>query len=420
MTHTTEGTATAHDETAPDRAGLLPGDRDHGRAVVALVAAGLASFNAMYATQALLPALTTDLDVSPSSASLTVSALTGMLALSIIPASILSERFGRGRVMIASAVIATLLGVALSFAPNIGVLIAGRAIQGMFVAGVPAVAMAWLAEEMHPDALGSAMGRYVAGTTVGGLLGRLIPAGVLEFASWHIAMLATAIVAFAFAVLLAVLLPRQRHFAPKSIRLGSEIRALAGHWRNPRLAALFALAFLLMGVFVSLYNYLGFRLKSDFGFSEAAVGVVFLLYLVGTWTSARAGAFAHRIGRANVVRVGIAVCAIGLALTLTHTLWLVLLGVAVLTGGFFAAHSTASGWVGALATRHRAEASSTYLFCYYLGSSAVGYASGFRLHDAGWSGLVVALLVILALAAVLALAALPTRERPGAEARGIS
>ncbi|WP_333618774.1 MFS transporter, partial [Dietzia sp.] len=371
--------------------GLRPGDRDHWRAIVALVAAGLASFNAMFATQALLPTLTEDLGVSPASASLTVSALTGMLALSIIPVSILSERFGRGRVMISSAVIATLLGIALSFSPNIGILIAGRAIQGVFVAGVPAVAMAWLAEEMHPDALGSAMGRYVAGTTVGGLLGRLVPAGVLEFASWHVAMLVTSAVAFAFAVLLALMLPAQRCFVPKRIRLGNELRALAGHWRNPRMASLFALAFLLMGVFVSLYNYLGFRLRSEFGFSEATVGIVFLLYLVGTWTSARAGAFATRLGRAAVVRIGIILTAVGLALTLTHTLWLVLLGVAVLTGGFFAAHATASGWVGALAVRHRAEASSTYLFCYYLGSSVIGYASGFRLHDGGWPGLVLAL-----------------------------
>lgn len=382
---------------SPD-VGLRPGGPEYSKAIIALIAAGLASFNAMYATQALLPALTEQLHVSPASASLTVSAVTGMLAVAIIPASILSERFGRGRVMIISAIVATIIGVALSASPTIEILVAGRALQGIFVAGVPAVAMAWLAEEMSAESLPAAMGKYVAGTTIGGLLGRLVPAGVLELGSWRWALLATALLALVFAVVFAALLPSQRNFEPKTITIRSELTALAGHWRDRQIAGLYILAFLLMGVFVSLYNYLGFRLRSDFRFSEAAIGLVFLIYLVGTWTSARAGTFASRIGRTAVVGIGIAAAGVGLLLTLSTVLPLVLLGMAVMTGGFFAAHSTASGWVGALAQSNRAEASSTYLFCYYLGSSALGYLSGLVFHHTSWGGLILALLALLALA----------------------
>lgn len=382
---------------SPD-VGLRPGGPEYSKAIIALIAAGLTSFNAMYATQALLPALTEQLHVSPASASLTVSAVTGMLAVAIIPASILSERFGRGRVMIISAIVATIIGVALSASPTIEILVAGRALQGIFVAGVPAVAMAWLAEEMSAESLPAAMGKYVAGTTIGGLLGRLVPAGVLELGSWRWALLATALLALVFAVVFAALLPSQRNFEPKTITIRSELTALAGHWRDRQIAGLYILAFLLMGVFVSLYNYLGFRLRSDFGFSEATIGLVFLIYLVGTWTSARAGTFASRIGRTAVVGIGIAAAGVGLLLTLSTVLPLVLLGMAVMTGGFFAAHSTASGWVGALAQSNRAEASSTYLFCYYLGSSALGYLSGLVFHHTSWGGLIIALLALLALA----------------------
>ena len=396
MPTSSETSATA--ETASTERGLRPGSPEYSKAIIALIAAGLASFNAMYATQALLPALTEQLHVSPASASLTVSAVTGMLAVAIIPASILSERFGRGRVMIISAIVATIIGVALSASPTIEILVAGRALQGIFVAGVPAVAMAWLAEEMSAESLPAAMGKYVAGTTIGGLLGRLVPAGVLELGSWRWALLATALLALVFAVVFAALLPSQRNFEPKTITIRSELTALAGHWRDRQIAGLYILAFLLMGVFVSLYNYLGFRLRSDFGFSEAAIGLVFLIYLVGTWTSARAGTFASRIGRTAVVGIGIAAAGVGLLLTLSTVLPLVLLGMAVMTGGFFAAHSTASGWVGALAQSNRAEASSTYLFCYYLGSSALGYLSGLVFHHTSWGGLIIALLALLALA----------------------
>lgn len=382
---------------------LRAGHDGHRRAMIALVAAGLASFNAMYATQGLLPALTEQLHVTPSTAALTVSAVTGMLALMIIPASILSERFGRGRVMVLSGLGATALGLLLAFAPTIELLVAGRALQGLLVAGVPAVAMAWIAEEMHPDALGSAMGKYVAGTTVGGLLGRLVPGGVTEVASWHWALGATAALSLLFAVITAVALPAQRNFTPKQITVRGELAALAGHWRNRRVAGLFGLGFLLMGTFVSVYNYLGFRLRTDHGFSDAAIGLVFVLYLVGTVASTRSGALAQRHGRMAALLAGIAVMAAGLLLTLAPALVALLGGVALITWGLFTAHSTASAWVGASVSRNRAEASSTYLCCYYLGSSCVGYATGVAFHAGGWAGLVATLLALVAVAAAVAL-----------------
>lgn len=381
--------------------GLRPGMSGYRGAVVALVAAGLASFNAMYATQGLLPALTEQLHVSPSAAALTVSAVTGMLALSIIPASVTSERFGRGRVLIVCSLGATALGIALAFAPSFGLLVAGRALQGLLVAGVPAVAMAWIAEEMHSDWLAPTMGLYVAGTTVGGLLGRLVPGSVAEVASWHWAMFATAALAFACAIVSTVALPAQRNFHHKHLTLRGEYSALTGHLRNPRIAGLFAVGFLLMGSFVSVYNYLGFRLRADYGFSDAAIGVVFLLYLVGTVASAGAGKLAARIGRSRVVMAGIAMLAAGLLITLLSPIWSLLVGVAVVTGGLFTAHATASGWVSALATTHRAEASAMYLCCYYLGSSAIGYLTGFSFHAADWPGLVATLLTLVALAALV-------------------
>lgn len=383
--------------------GFRPGVSGYRGALLGLMAAGLASFNAMYATQGLLPALTEQLHVSPSAAALTVSALTGMLALTIVPTSVLSERFGRGRVLVVCSVSATALGIALAFAPSFEVLVVGRALQGLLVAGVPAVAMAWISEEMHADCLAPTMGLYVAGTTVGGLLGRLVPGAVAEVASWHCALLATSVLAFVCAVAMWIALPAQRNFVPKKITWSGERAAVAGHLRNRRIVGLFVLAFLLMGSFVSVYNYLGFRLRADYGFSDAAIGLVFLLYLVGTYASARAGALINKVGRMRVVLAGIALLAVGLLVTLLSPLWALLLGVAVVTGGLFTAHTTASSWVGVLATRNRAEASSLYLCAYYLGSSAVGYATGFAFHAAGWGGLVATLLVLVALAAIVAL-----------------
>lgn len=369
---------------------------------MALFAAGLATFVSMYSAQALLPALTEELAVPPATAALAVSVTTGLVALAIIPASVLSERFGRTRVMVMSAMVSSVVGLLLPLSPSIGVLLVGRAVQGVALAGIPAVAMAYLAEEIHARDLGAAMGRYVAGTTIGGLVGRLVPSAVLDVASWRWAMEAAAVLAVVFAVVMTRTLPGSRNFRPQHVYPRVVVSNLAAHARNPALALLFLLGFLLMGGFVSAYNFLGFRLLAEpFSLPAAVVGAVFLLYLAGTYTSAVAGAAADRLGRGPVLLGSVIAMAVGLAATLVPMLPVVLVGMLAFTGGFFAAHSVASGWVGRLATDHRAEASSLYLFAYYLGSSIAGAAAGFAYVRGGWSATVgfVGVLLTVAIAA---------------------
>lgn len=364
--------------------GIERGTRTYTRAVFAMLAAGLATFNGLYCTQALLPTMTQDLGITPTQSALTVSAATGMLALCIVPASILSEKFGRGRVLIISLTLAVLVGLILPLVPSITMLIALRGLQGALLAGTPAVAMTWLSEEIHPRDLGHAMGIYIAGNTVGGLMGRMIPAGLLELTHWQNALLGSSIAALIFGVLMVCLLPRQQRFQPKNITLRHEFSAMVSHWRNPRLALLFATAFLGMGTFVSLYNYLGFRMIEQFGLSEVLVGAVFIMYLAGTWSSTQAGALREKIGNGpTVIFLSLTMIA-SMALMGINNLWLTLAALFVFTAAFFALHSSASGWIGIIAIKDRAEASSMYLFCYYVGSSVIGWFSGFIFTHLPW------------------------------------
>lgn len=386
--------------------GIERGSRSYLRAVLAMLAAGLATFNSLYCTQALLPTMTAELGITPFESALTVSAATGMLALCIVPASILSEKFGRGRVLITSLVLAAVIGLIIPFAPSIATLIALRGLQGALLAGAPAVAMTWLSEELHPRDLGRAMGLYIAGNTVGGLMGRLIPAGLLEFTHWQFALFGASAATLTFTVVMVALLPKQQLFQPKKITLKYELSAMVGHWRNPRLALLFATAFLGMGTFVSLYNYLGFRMIEQFGLSEVLVGAVFLMYLSGTWSSAQAGRLREKMGNGPAVIFLAITMIVSLMLMAVDNMWLTMIALFAFTASFFAIHSSASGWIGIIATRDRAEASSMYLFCYYIGSSAVGWFSGVIFTHASWlvfiSYLTVLLGGLLAIAVTLA------------------
>lgn len=390
--------------------GLKHGDKDYRRASLAMLAVGLAVFNTLYTTQAILPLLVEDLNISPGTAAWTVSAATGALAIAIVPASILSEKYGRGPILILSSLSATALSLLLPLAPDATTLIALRAAQGILIAGTPAVAMTWLAEELDPRDLGRAMGLYIAGNTIGGLSGRLIPAGLLEFTTWRWAMFFSGVIALGFAIATAILLPRQRRFVPQPINPRHELTAMATHWRNPRLAGLFLIAFVGMGVFVSVYNFFGFRMIDDFGLAPALVGLVFIMYLSGTWSSAQAGTLADKYSRGTVLVTGAVLMWLGLWLLATSSLTVSLIGLFVLTASFFAMHSTASGWIGIIATENRAEASSMYLFCYYTGSSLIGGASGYVFSSLPWAGFISVLALTLLVAVVIA-GAMASRER---------
>lgn len=392
--------------------GYCRGDRGYRRITAALFAAGMTTFVAMYCAQAVLPALSADFAVSPAASALTVSATTGLLALAIIPASALSERFGRTTVMTVSAIASALIGLVLPLSPSMGVLVGLRALQGVALAGVPATAMAYLAEEIDRRHLGAAMGRYIAGTTIGGLAGRLVASFTLDLGTWRWALEVAALVALAFTVVFVRLAPPSRYFRPQPVGLRATSRAIAHHLRAPALLSLFATALLLMGSFVSLYNMLGFRLSAaPFNLPDAVVGAIFLMYLSGTVTAALAGRIAERLGRSRVLVASEALTLTGLLLTLSSRLAVVLAGVLLFTAGFFAAHAVASGWVGLLAREHRAEASSLYLFAYYLGSSVLGACAGLAFSAGGWNAEVAYIAVFLALALLVA-AAVARLARP--------
>ena len=174
---------------------------------------------------------------------------------------------------------------------------------------------------------------------------------------------------------------------------------------------LFATGFLLMGGFVSVYNYVAYRLLAPpYSLSQTAVSLIFAVYLLGVVSSPIMGNLALRLGRRRILLANMALIAAGLALTLATPVWAIVAGVAVLTTGFFGAHSVASAWVGFAARAGRAQASALYLFAYYGGSSLAGSLCGVAWSRAGWDGVVLCVATMLAISGALALG-LPGRKQ---------
>ena len=360
------------------------------RIVIALFAAGLATFTVLYCVQALLPALATDFHIGPAETSLVVSVSTAALAIGVIPLTALSEALGRTPVMTISLFSAAALGLLAAFSPNFTTLLVIRGVQGLALAGLQAVAMSYLAEELHRGSLGFGMGLYIAGNGIGGMIGRLLAGLISDLADWRWALGVIGAVALACAVIFRLAILPSAHFEPKPLRLRPLATAVLRSFTDTGLLRLFAAGFLLMGCFVTVYNYLGFRLLGPgFDLPEVVVGFIFIVYLAGCFASAFAGRLVDRFGRPKLLWVMAVITIAGLALMVPDNVTLVIAGLVVTTAGFFAAHSVASGWVGARSARLGVQGSAVYLFCYYLGSSIGGTVGGLAFTASGWHGLTI-------------------------------
>lgn len=387
---------------------LSPGRPGYRRMSFALFAAGVAAFALLYSTQALLPAVSADFGVSASAASWTVSAATGALALCVLPLSALSERFGRRTLMTASLAVAVALGLLVPFAPNLEWLVALRAVQGAALAGLPASAMAFLAEEVRPKALIAAIGLFVAGNSIGGMSGRIVTGWVAQLWGWRAALAAVGLMALVCVLVFRAMLPKARNFTPGSLDPRALARTVRGHLADPLLLRLYAIGALFMTVFGAVYTVIGYRLvEAPFNLPQGVIGSIFLVYLVGTASSAAAGQLVARMGRRGALYLAVSTTAAGLLLSLSDSLPAVLLGLVLITAGFFAGHAVASSSVSRTAKTGRAQASALYQSAYYLGSSVGGTLGAVAFHSGGWAGTV--LLGLLAVLGVVSITLYGTR-----------
>ncbi|AVT58780.1 MFS transporter [Pectobacterium versatile] len=396
------------DDIAPKSSGKTPyitrGTPQFMRVTLALFSAGLATFALLYCVQPLLPVLSQDFGISPATSSLSLSVSTVMLAFGLLFTGPLSDTIGRKNVMVVSLMLAAICTVICAFMTSWNGVLIMRAMMGLSLSGVAAVAMSYLSEEIHPSVLAFSMGLYISGNSIGGMSGRLVSGVLTDYFPWRVAIGTIGVLALIAAITFWRILPESRHFRPGSLRPKTLLLNSKLHWRDAGLPLLFLEGFLLMGAFVTLFNYIGYRLLAPpYLLSQAVVGLLSVVYLTGSYSSPKAGALTARYGRGPVLSIAILLMLAGLGMTALSSLFAIFGGMMLFTAGFFAAHSVASSWIGQRARRAKGQASSMYLFSYYLGSSLAGTLGGFFWHSFGWMGITAFLSALLLLALAVSL-----------------
>lgn len=380
----------------------LSNHRSRAGLLLALFVTGFGTFVNLYATQPLLPRFREIFHASELMVSLTVSAPVLAIALIAPLVGLLADRVGRKRVIVAAMLGLAVPTVLAGTADNLPHLIIWRFLQGLFIPGIIAVAMAYISEESPRDLVGSTMSMYVSGTVVGGFAGRFLTGVIVSRWEWQVAFWVLGAASFAGGLLTWWLLPRSTKFVPQS-NVAASLRSMRTHLHNPQLLATYAVGFNVLFALVGAFTYVNFYLsESPFWLGPAALASIFGVYLIGAVVTPLAGRVLDRIGyrRGLVAAAGIA--ASGSLLTLIPSLPVVIGGLAMGASGAFICQSAASSHVGKAARQARSSASGLYVALYYLGGCVGSILPGFLWKETGWTGCVAMIVMMQAITAGIA------------------
>ncbi|MBS1549968.1 MAG: MFS transporter [Bacteroidetes bacterium] len=372
---------------------------------ISVFISGLSCFGLLYYYQALLPDLAIYFKIDKAESSLAVSSSTFGMALGLVTAMFVADRYSRKRVIGYSLIFAAFFAFISSFSAHFWVLTFFNFLKGYFLAGATSVCLAYISEEVSTSKKLKITGFYISGNAVGGMLGRVLSAHLTHEYSWQSASEIIGGICISLALIFFAIAPKSRNFRPKKQSFKTLIKPNLMLIFNKRLFPYYLTGFLLLGVFVSLYNYMAFFLvQLPFNISEDWIPYIYLLYIAGIGGSSSVSFWQKKLSSSKkILKMMSFLGIIGLSfIYLSSTLW-VLLGVALFTYSFFVAHTVCSKQVGEFYHSKKSVTIAVYLLSYYLGASILGSSTGLVLVHFGWILFLLALILIFGFIFILSL-----------------
>ncbi|ALU26795.1 MFS transporter [Myroides odoratimimus] len=348
---------------------------------------GVSVFAQLYNFQPILSEITQYFKVTPSESSYLVSASTLGMAIGLLLFAFIADSYPRKDIMLFSLVTSTMLTLLSVWASDFSILVNINFIKGMCISGVSAVTLAYLAEEIDPKYIGTAISFYLAGNTFGGMFGRIVAALVSGWLGWQAAVFTIGILAVVIAVAFYILFPESRFFTPKKLKIKHKLRQMKSIFRNYKILAMYLVAICLMGAFVSVYNFLGFKLESaPYNLPHYLIAMIFLMYAFGIFGNMVAGSLSDRYSPRKILLIALGLMLIGVIGMYMDNLVIILLGLTFFTISFFSGHTVASRVVTTLGKEAKSSATALYWFFYYIGSSIIGSSTGVFVNKGNWNG----------------------------------
>jgi MFS transporter, YNFM family, putative membrane transport protein len=369
---------------------------------IAVSIAGFCTFLNLYSPQALLPMLSREFGVGAADISTIMTASTLAIALTAPFTGTVADVLGRKRVITAAmlAVVVPIIGAA--FAPDVQALIVWRFVQGLLLPPIFAVTVAYIGDEWPPAQVAGIAGIYIAGSSLGGFSGRFIPGVLGDLLGWRAAFLALAGLSFLGAIMVGLMLPREKRFV-RSGGLSASARQMLRHLKDPQLLATYAVGFGVLFNFIAVFTYVSFHLAAPpYRFSSTLLGLIFVTYLAGTMIAPMTGWVMARLGRRRFLLTVIAAWTGGALLTLLAPIAAIIAGLMFCAGCGMLCQTMSTGYVTEIAKEGRSSAVGLYVTSFYAGGSMGAFLPGLAWDWGGWPAAIAMVLAMLATMALIA------------------
>jgi predicted MFS family arabinose efflux permease len=304
----------------------------------------------------------------------------------------LSDRLGRVRVMQLTLLAVVVPGLLSALAPNLLVLVVGRALGGgLFSAVIPA-ALVYIGDTVANSFRQKALADQLAAGAVAIALATAAAGLAANLGLWRLAFAAPALASGALGFLLARRLPEPEREGG-GVGLLTQIGLVV---RRPWARLVVLLALVEGGVILGFLTYLAPSLEAE-GYSAAVSGLAVGLYGLATlvWTQVLKRA-ADRLGRYALILIGGALLALGYASgAIDRNLLGTALAAVLVGGGFAFMHSTLQAWATEVVPEARASVISFFAAALFAGSGLAATAAA-PLAEAGSFGLLFTIAVLIA------------------------
>ena len=298
--------------------------------------------------------------------------LSGMLFVLMVITPLyapLARRYEKKKIMMV-AIFFLFIAVLLSaFVSNYYWLLLSRVMQGIFIPGITAIMLSYVQEIYPKEHRGLGMGIYMAATGFGAVMGRLLAGWITYAYSWREAFGLFALLLLVALFAMATQLPKVK-LEIYTQKEQTNKRTLLSYLSSPKVLSVLVIPMVVFFSFMAVTTFITYHLsQAPFFLNEAALGSLFLVLLLSVVASPLAGKYSDKIGRVKVLFLSLISLLIGILLTLSTSLVIILIGLGLVTIGMFSVQSVTPTYLGDLFPHERARVAIFYQTFFYFGGA---------------------------------------------------
>lgn len=343
-----------------------------------IILLGLAGFMVMadnWVVSPLLPAIAQNLNVDIAKAGLLITAYMIPFGIFQIIFGPIADRYGKKQVITLSIIMFTIATGLCALGSSITNLAIFRALTGIFAASVMPISLALIGDIFPMQERQQAIGTFMGISFLGQGLSMAIGGTIAYFLNWKGVFISYA----ALSLIPTILLISNYKKLPSEKNPNSEILKPYFRLLSNSKSLFTYIIVLLEGMFIiGSFSYTGSYIAKIYHFNYLSIGLILTAFGIMSVIGGRvSGKLASKLGEGKVISLGLSLAAIAdiIIYYFGASIYLLILGVALLGLGFILTHSTLLTRATGFAQKARGAAMSLVAFC-FMGGGGVGTAIG--------------------------------------------